>query len=72
MDLLLPELQFLPSTKVRERDPALRSTHAQTLLLLCTTRAGREKLRNSGVYEIVRTMHETEEVEEVRRSRSIR
>jgi len=65
VEALLPELQLLPSTKVRERDPVLRGTHVQTLILLCTTRVGRERLRNSGVYEVVRMMHETEAVEEV-------
>ncbi|KAG8756469.1 hypothetical protein FRC14_003043 [Serendipita sp. 396] len=64
-ELLLPELQFLPSTKVREKDSILRLTHVETLLLLCTTRWGRDVQRKSGVYEIIRTMHETETDENV-------
>ncbi|KAG8827834.1 hypothetical protein FRC17_007713, partial [Serendipita sp. 399] len=60
IELLLPELQFLPSTKIREKDPILRLTHLETLILLCTTRWGRDVQRKSGVYEIIRTMHETE------------
>ena len=57
---LLPALQFLPDSKKREIDPVLRLTHVESLLLLGTTRWGREQLRTSGVYEIVRTMHEKE------------
>lgn len=60
VDLLLPELQFLPSTKIREKDPILRTTHLETLILLCTTRWGRDRQRRAGVYEIIRMMHETE------------
>ncbi|CAG7851745.1 SubName: Full=Uncharacterized protein {ECO:0000313/EMBL:CCA71655.1} [Serendipita indica DSM 11827] len=60
VELLLPELQFLPSTKARESDPVLRVTHLETLILLCTSRWGRDIQRQSGVYEIIRMMHETE------------
>lgn len=44
----------------------LRLTHVETLLLLCTTRWGRENLRENGVYEIVRAAHEVESVDKVR------
>jgi Domain of unknown function (DUF384)/Domain of unknown function (DUF383) len=53
-------LQFLPPTKKRESDPVLRLTHVESLLLLCTTRWGRDHLRTHGVYEVVRTLHEQE------------
>ena len=57
----LPEaLQFLPPTKEREQNGTYRLTHVETLLLLCTTRSGREHLRTHGVYEIVRALHEQE------------
>ncbi|KAH9066564.1 DUF383-domain-containing protein [Lactarius vividus] len=57
----LPEaLQFLPPTKKREANAAIRLTHIETLLLLCTTRWGREYLRTHGVYEVVRALHEQE------------
>ncbi|KAH9992766.1 hypothetical protein BJV74DRAFT_396533 [Russula compacta] len=57
----LPEaLQFLPQTKQREPDAVLRLTHVETLLLLCTTRWGRDYLRTHGVYEVVRALHEQE------------
>lgn len=58
-------LQFLPSTKKREADSVLRKTHVETLLLLCTTRWGRDYLRNHGVYEIVRGAHMEETVDVV-------
>jgi len=63
---LLPSaLQFLPPTKRREPDPVLRLTHIETLLLLCTTRKGRDYLRENGVYLIVRTLHLVETDENV-------
>lgn len=65
-ELLPPALQFLPPTKQREADPTLRLMHVETLLLLCTTRWGRDFLRNHGVYEIVRALHEQETVDNVR------
>ncbi|EIM86519.1 DUF383-domain-containing protein [Stereum hirsutum FP-91666 SS1] len=64
-ELLPAALQFLPPTKQREADPTLRLTHVETLLLLCTTRWGRDFLRNHGVYEIVRALHEQETVDNI-------
>jgi hypothetical protein len=62
----LPEpVQFLPPTKKREPDYVLRLTHIETLLLLCSTRWGRDFLRDHAVYEIVRVMHENETVDKV-------
>ncbi|KAI0695330.1 hypothetical protein C8T65DRAFT_46549 [Cerioporus squamosus] len=58
-------LQFLPPTKKREPDPAIRLTHVETLLLLCTTHWGREYLRSHGVYEVVRALHENETVDKI-------
>ncbi|KAJ8591022.1 DUF383-domain-containing protein [Rhizopogon salebrosus TDB-379] len=58
-------LQFLPPTKTREADSVLRLTHVETLLLLCTTRWGRDYLRANGVYEIVRGAHMEETVDNV-------
>jgi hypothetical protein len=62
---LPPALQFLPPTKTREPDYILRLTHVETLLLLCTTRWGRDFLRANGVYEIVRATHENETVDKI-------
>ncbi|TFK51992.1 DUF383-domain-containing protein [Heliocybe sulcata] len=62
---LPPALQLLPPTKKREPDPALRLIHVETLLLLCTTRWGREACRARGVYEVVRAAHLVEGVDKV-------
>jgi len=64
-DKLPLSLQFLPDTKVRERDHVLRLVHVEALLLLCTSRWGRDFLRTHGAYEIVRVCHETETDEKV-------
>ncbi|KAI0743814.1 hypothetical protein C8Q80DRAFT_1272453 [Daedaleopsis nitida] len=64
-DKLPSALQFLPPTKKREADPVIRLTHVETLLLLCTTHWGRNYLRSHGVYEVVRALHEDEQVEKV-------
>ncbi|KAI0064035.1 DUF383-domain-containing protein [Artomyces pyxidatus] len=64
-ELLPAALQLLPPTKVREPDPALRLVHTETLLLLCTTRWGREHLRARGVYEVVRALHAAETVDKI-------
>ncbi|KAA1468932.1 DUF383-domain-containing protein [Dentipellis sp. KUC8613] len=64
-ELLPPALQFLPPTKKREPDPVLRLVHVETLLLLCTSRWGRDYLRNNGVYEVVRALHEQETVDKI-------
>ncbi|KAL4066153.1 hypothetical protein V8B97DRAFT_2015284 [Scleroderma yunnanense] len=58
-------LQFLPPSKKRESDSVLRLTHVETLLLLATTRWGRDHLRGHGVYEIIRGAHLEESVERV-------
>jgi len=62
---LLEPLQFLPPTKTRDKDPSIRLTLIETLLLLCHTRWGRDYLRSHGVYEIVRTADENERVKNV-------
>ncbi|KAI9754116.1 MAG: hypothetical protein M1815_005824, partial [Lichina confinis] len=54
---LLPELQLLPKDKRREAEASVITTHVETLLLLSTTREGREALRQAGVYYIVRETH---------------
>ncbi|KAI0321559.1 DUF383-domain-containing protein [Amylostereum chailletii] len=59
-ELLPASLQFLPPTKKRDPDPILRLLHVETLLLFCTTRWGRDHLRNNGVYQVIRALHEQE------------
>ncbi|RMZ80805.1 hypothetical protein DV737_g2824, partial [Chaetothyriales sp. CBS 132003] len=63
---MLVELQLLPADKQREADEGLVVTLVETLLLLTTTREGREVLRRSGVYPIIRLLHEKVQSEQVR------
>jgi hypothetical protein len=42
---MLPDLQLLPSDKARDSDPQIILTHLETLLLLTTTREGRDLMR---------------------------
>lgn len=62
---LPPALQFLPGDKKREPDAALRLVLVETLLLLCTTRRGRNIMRDRGVYEVIRAAHLVEKDERV-------
>ena len=63
---LLDELQFLGEDKVREKDTGVLKTFLETLLLLTTTREGREDLRKAGTYLIIRECHLAVEDDEVR------
>jgi hypothetical protein len=63
---MLPELQLLPEDKKREPDCAILQTHVETLMLLTTTRPGRDVLREVSVYPIVRETHLQVEDEGVR------
>lgn len=54
---MLPDLQLLPPDKSRESDPEILSTHLETLLLLTSTRDGRDHLRSVSVYPLVREVH---------------
>lgn len=65
---MLPELQLLPPDKARETDNEILVTHLETLLLLTTTRGGRELMRKVQVYALVRECHAEVEDEEVRES----
>lgn len=51
------ECQLLPPDKTRDPDKHILITHLESLLLLSSTRAGRETLRKTGVYPIVRETH---------------
>jgi len=62
---MLDELQLLPPDKSRETDKEIIKTHLETLLLLTTTREGRDRLRNVKVYPIVRELHMHSDDEEV-------
>ncbi|PYH99565.1 DUF383-domain-containing protein [Aspergillus ellipticus CBS 707.79] len=54
---MLPDLQLLPPDKQRDSDTGIIITHLETLLLLTTTREGRDKLRAIKTYPIVRECH---------------
>jgi hypothetical protein len=54
---MLDDLQLLSPDKERERDLEILKTHLETLLLLTTTRRGRDLLRAVKLYPIVRETH---------------
>jgi hypothetical protein len=63
---MLPDLQLLPPDKRRDSDPTIIQTHVETLMLLTTTRHGRDILREIKVYPIIRETHLQIEDEGVR------
>jgi len=63
---MLEDLQLLPANKEREQDMEIIKTHLETLLLLTTTREGRDIMRRAKIYPIVRAAHEHVEDEGVR------
>lgn len=54
---MLPDLQLLPPDKARDSDPTIIQTHIETLMLLTTTREGRDLMREIKVYPIIRETH---------------
>ncbi|ETS82628.1 hypothetical protein PFICI_04504 [Pestalotiopsis fici W106-1] len=54
---MLPDLQLLPPDKARDSDPNIIQTHVETLMLLSSTREGRDRLREVKVYPIIRETH---------------
>lgn len=54
---MLPDLQLLPPDKRRDPDHTIIQTHVETLMLLTTTRLGRDILREIKVYPIIRETH---------------
>lgn len=63
---MLADLQLLPPDKKRESDNGIIVTYLETLLLLTSTREGRDKLRAIGVYPIIRECHLRVDDEDVR------
>jgi hypothetical protein len=57
MMAMLPDLQLLPPDKQRDPDPKIVQTHVETLLLLTSSREGRELMREIKVYPIIRETH---------------
>jgi hypothetical protein len=63
----MPEdMQLLPPEKKFESDNEIVKVHLDSLLLLCTSKEGREKLRETQTYPIIRELHLEVEDEEVR------
>ena len=60
------ELQLLPDTHKREESNSIICAHLETLLLLTTTFPGRDLMRKSNVYVVIRRLHEEVEDEDVR------
>ncbi|ORX78558.1 DUF383/DUF384 domain-containing protein [Basidiobolus meristosporus CBS 931.73] len=65
MDGMPEEVQLLPESKKREADPHLRRILLEALVLLTTTREGRDILRAKKVYPIVREAHLAEQDSEI-------
>jgi hypothetical protein len=63
---MLPDLQLLPPDKKRDDDPTIIQTHVETLMLLTSTREGRELMRAVKVYPIIRETHQRVENEGVK------
>ncbi|KAK0722238.1 hypothetical protein B0T26DRAFT_209237 [Lasiosphaeria miniovina] len=63
---MLPDLQLLPPVKQRDSDPNIIQTHVETLLLLTSTREGRDLMRSISVYPIIRETHTHIDNEDVR------
>jgi hypothetical protein len=51
------ELQLLPPDKTREVENDIQIIHLETLLLLTTTREGRDFMREKNVYAVMRELH---------------
>lgn len=63
---MLDDLQLLEPDKERESDAQICQTHVETLMLLTTTRDGRDLLRQVKAYPVVRELHLGVENEGVR------
>ncbi|CAG8471883.1 8440_t:CDS:10 [Funneliformis mosseae] len=65
MEGMPDDIQLLSSDKKRELDSYLKRTLLESLLLLTTTRQGRDILRQKKVYPVIRQMHLVEKDEKV-------
>jgi hypothetical protein len=68
MNKLPIDLQYLGHEKTRETDPEIRKLLIESLLLLCSTRFGREVVREMNIYYILREYHKWEKVREVQKA----
>lgn len=62
------DLQYLGTDKSRESDPEIRKLLMESLLMLLSTRFGREVIRESNIYYILREYHKWEKVREVQKA----
>ena len=60
------ELQLLEDSKKREPDSKLRLVLVESLLVLCSPRAGRDWLRRNKAYPILQRLHLAEKDSSVR------
>ncbi|KAK3839890.1 MAG: hypothetical protein J3R72DRAFT_446924 [Linnemannia gamsii] len=65
MEGMPEDIQLLPPTKTREADAHLRETLLEGLILLTSTREGRDYLREKKTYPVIQKMHAAETVDEV-------
>ncbi|KAF9995400.1 hypothetical protein BGZ65_008952, partial [Modicella reniformis] len=65
MEKMPEDIQLLPPTKKREVDTHLRVLILETLVLLTTTRHGRDYLREKMTYRVIQKMHEVETEDQV-------
>ena len=62
------DLQYLGTDKTREKDSEIRKLLMESLLLLCSTRFGREVIRENNIYLILREYHKWEKIREVQKA----
>ncbi|KAF8934017.1 hypothetical protein BGZ47_010558 [Haplosporangium gracile] len=65
MEGMPEDIQLLPPTKTREADAHLRETLLEGLILLTSTREGRDYLREKKTYPVIQKMHAAETVDDV-------
>ncbi|XP_069588208.1 protein HGH1 homolog [Ranitomeya imitator] len=68
VEVLPPDLQYLPEDKQREPDPDIRKMLIECLQLLCATPDGRRILKGRGTYLILRSLDSWETEADVKRS----
>ncbi|XP_076452933.1 protein HGH1 homolog [Babylonia areolata] len=64
MEKLPLDLQYLPDTKERERDPEVRNMLIKSIHKLCSTKVGRRFVKEKNTYVVLRELHKWEKNEE--------
>ncbi|KAF9956130.1 hypothetical protein BGZ72_002995 [Mortierella alpina] len=65
MEGMPEDIQLLPPTKTREADAHLRETLLESLILLTSTKQGRDYLREKKTYPVIQKMHAAEQEDHV-------